>query len=1566
MATAADLLIKVGADISDADSKIDQIDKKMTGFAGGIGGLAKTAGVAFLGLTGLATAGFGVAVNKAGDFQHEMSAVGSIAGATADQMAGLSQVALQLGQDNTLAGVGASDAAKAMQELAAGGVSVADIMGGAARGALLLASAGGLDVASAASIAANTMNAFGLAGTDVTHIADLLAAAANASSADVADLGDSMKYVAPVAKSMGLSVEETTAVLAELGAQGIKGSQAGTTLRSMLVSLSNPSQKAAGVISDLGLQFFDAQGHMKNFAGISEELHTKLAGLTDQQRASALATIFGNEALSGATILYDQGAAGVQSYLEKVDQAGSAAANGAARNDNLTGSLQALGGAVETAEIAFGTAFLPVIRSVVDVMADAVSAAIPLISAYGPKMASAIESGLGAAANTVRAFATAVPSLFNAIRTGDFNSAFGPLLVAIDTAFGPATMVKVGNFVSGVLHGMQLARDAVITAKQAFAGNWVSADSIATPVRLIGEAFSVLGNVVRALQNPMTTLNTQLLRLGLAFPPLLGPATAVMGTLNRFGPQIAAVVAGFVAFGPALRIAAVALPALIAPLGSLMSIVRIATATFPVLGAVIGAIGLPITIAIAAIAGLAIAWQTNLFGIRDITMPIIQQIAAFFTGTLVPAFQQAWTMLQTGAQAALTAVMPLVQQFIGFLQGQLLPGIQGIIAVAVPAFAQMRDAVVSAFQAALPGIQAFISGMTALGAAVLPIIAQVAGVIIDSLGPAVMAIVDWAQVVIPQFAAAFENVMGIVGPIVGELASLIGSALSAIAGFISDHSAQITAILTDAWGIISNVIGAAMSLVSGLISAGLQLISGDWQGAWQTIQQTAADVWDHIQSAISSAVDLVKNVIEVGLAAAADLARAAWDKIVSTAQTAMSNLQTAISSGINSALAIISALPGQILGALGNLGGLLFGAGQSLIQGLINGIDSMVGAAISKVQGLAGDITGAISGALGIHSPSRVFYDIGQQTMLGMVLGMDEEGQNAVKKAADIAKGVAEALKAGVEAISALKNYDGSGVENIGAFAKAAKAVLDQFVDLGAAYEKDATDAAGRFADAAGKALGIIKGGVDGLAALADFHAPAQSALDDFAKTVKQIVESFTAAAATFALGAFDAANDFADTAGKVIKVFKDGIDTFDGLDDFKAPAISSIARFSDTIASVVLAFTSLARGFDKDVFPPANLFADTAGKAVKVIGDGITGLDGLDKFKAPSTSAIARFADTVTDIVLAFTSLASGFSKDAYPPANLFTDTAGKAIQIIGNGVKGLMDLNTFVAPSKQAIDAFTEAVFYTVQRFVELAKHLSTEGLTQANAFSDAAIKALDATKAGTQAFKDFNDLIIPSTTAVDNLLVMVQYVVQKFTDMATALGSDGIAQANQFATTASSVFTALSDAVKLIGSLQDHKDDAVNGLNELKNGIDAAVNKAVELVNSAKDLAKQAADYLSYMQQAQADFATGSSISTPSVGVSSSPAPSQKGYFKVTTSPDVPKMASGGIVTQPTLAMIGEGGEPEAVIPLSRLGNAGKGDTYEFHFHSPVYGVKDMEDAVVSALRQAGKRGRVSVSV
>ena len=310
-----------------------------------------------------------VAIKSAADFDQAMSSVQAATMAPAAEMEQLRTAAIEAGASTKYS---ATEAAAGIEELAKAGVSTADILNGGLAGALDLAASDNIAVAEAAEIASSAMTQFGLAGEDVTHIADLLAAGAGKAQGGVSDLGQALSQAGLVASNTGLTIEETVGGLTAFAAAGLMGSDAGTSFKSMLQALSNPSAKARREMDELGISMYDSQGEFIGLAGLAGQLETAMADLTPEQRNAAMAIIFGSDAVRAANILYSEGEAGIRDWIGAVDDQGFAAEQAALRMDNLKGDIEELGGALETALIGAGTdannGLRPLVQGVTDVV----------------------------------------------------------------------------------------------------------------------------------------------------------------------------------------------------------------------------------------------------------------------------------------------------------------------------------------------------------------------------------------------------------------------------------------------------------------------------------------------------------------------------------------------------------------------------------------------------------------------------------------------------------------------------------------------------------------------------------------------------------------------------------------------------------------------------------------------------------------------------------------------------------------------------------------------------------------------------------------------------------------------------------------------------------------------------------------------------------------------------------------------------------------------------------------------------------------------------------------------
>lgn len=335
------------------------------------GGKSKliTTGIA---AAGVAATALGVAaVRMAADFDASMSTVQANTGASADEMNQLRQAAIDAGADTIYS---ATESADAINELGKAGLSTSDILSGGLSGALNLAASDGMAVGDAAELMATTLKQFNLTGAESTQVADALAAGAGKAVGSAHDLGLALNQAGLVANSMGVSMQETTGTLAAFAKSGMIGSDAGTSLKTMLISLANPSTKAANLMKELGINAYDAQGNFIGLSGLAGMLKDKLSGLSQEQRNQALATIFGTDAIRAANVLYEQGAEGIDGWTKAVSESGFAAEQAAAKNNNLKGDLENLSGSFESLMISLGEGGQGPLRSLVQTLDTLVDA----------------------------------------------------------------------------------------------------------------------------------------------------------------------------------------------------------------------------------------------------------------------------------------------------------------------------------------------------------------------------------------------------------------------------------------------------------------------------------------------------------------------------------------------------------------------------------------------------------------------------------------------------------------------------------------------------------------------------------------------------------------------------------------------------------------------------------------------------------------------------------------------------------------------------------------------------------------------------------------------------------------------------------------------------------------------------------------------------------------------------------------------------------------------------------------------------------------------------------------
>ena len=308
-------------------------------------------------LVGLGTA----AVATTTKFESAMSKVSAISGATGDDLAALTDKAKEMGAKTKFS---ASESAEAFQYMAMAGWKTEDMLDGI-DGIMNLAAADGLDLATTSDIVTDALTAFGLSASDSAHFADVLAKASSSANTNVSMLGESFKYVAPVAGSLGYSAEDTAIALGLMANAGIKGSQSGTALRGALTRLIKPTDDAAALMEEYGLSLTNSDGSMKSLGEVMSMLRSNLGDLTEAEQAQIAAALFGQEAMSGMLSIINASDKDFQNLTDQIYGADGAAKQMAdTMLDNLSGQLIILKSSLEGAAIAFGELLLPLIKKI--------------------------------------------------------------------------------------------------------------------------------------------------------------------------------------------------------------------------------------------------------------------------------------------------------------------------------------------------------------------------------------------------------------------------------------------------------------------------------------------------------------------------------------------------------------------------------------------------------------------------------------------------------------------------------------------------------------------------------------------------------------------------------------------------------------------------------------------------------------------------------------------------------------------------------------------------------------------------------------------------------------------------------------------------------------------------------------------------------------------------------------------------------------------------------------------------------------------------------------------------
>lgn len=343
-ATALQKIAATGEKLQDVGGRIEGVGKKLMPVSAAVTGI----GVA--------------SVKTAADFESGMSKVAAISGAAGDDLDALSKKAREMGAKTKFS---ASEAASAMEYMAMAGWKTEDMLSGI-EGVMNLAAASGEDLAATSDIVTDALTAFGLTAQDSGHFADVLAAASSNANTNVSMMGETFKYCAPIAGALGFSVEDTAEAIGLMANAGIKGSQAGTALRTIMNNLSGEVKICGENIGEVEIATTNADGSMRELSDILSDCRDAFAGLSESEKVAAAESLVGKNAMSGFLALMNAGEADINKLSGAIENCdGTAQKMADTMNDNLEGQLTILKSQLQELAISFGEILLPAIKNIV-------------------------------------------------------------------------------------------------------------------------------------------------------------------------------------------------------------------------------------------------------------------------------------------------------------------------------------------------------------------------------------------------------------------------------------------------------------------------------------------------------------------------------------------------------------------------------------------------------------------------------------------------------------------------------------------------------------------------------------------------------------------------------------------------------------------------------------------------------------------------------------------------------------------------------------------------------------------------------------------------------------------------------------------------------------------------------------------------------------------------------------------------------------------------------------------------------------------------------------------------
>lgn len=909
MSATQELLVKIKGDIGDLKAKLSEASSSVKDFSSNMtkaGDMVSSVGSTLTKTVTAPLAGIGVASLKtAADFEQGMKEVQAISGASGDDLIRLSDKAKEMGAKTKFS---ATESAEAFKYMAMAGWDTEKMLNGI-EGIMNLAAASGENLGSVSDIVTDALTGFGLAAEDSAHFADILATASSSANTNVSMLGESFKYAAPVAGAMGYSAEDTAVALGLMANSGIKASQAGTSLRTALTNMANPTDKMANAMSDLGIEITNSDGSMKSLDEVMRILRSSFSELSEAQQVQAASSIFGKNAMAGMLAIINASDEDFNKLTNDINNCDGSAQNMAdTMNDSLSGAITLMKSALEGVSITIGSKLAPYIRQA----AEYITSLAEKFSSLSPEMQDTI------------------------IKFGLIAAAIGPVILILGKL-----MTAIGSISGGLS-----------TVMAALGGTGGAATAA-------GSAFGAFSSVILPVAGILVGIGTAAYSMIQSFGGVQGTLEVLKQSFDRI-IESCKQVAERLGLDGAIEKLKDKLKGLLDALGNMNSfwtiVIEILTRVAMIIsGNLMVAFNLlvdAVTAAIEIITGLI----NIISGLADIIVGVL-------TGDMEKAgegFKKIWEGIKQVTQGAIDFVVGLVSNFVNNI---------------IQFFSNLKHALVGD-----------------------PIVIDMWNDIKNCFSQGIQKVQEFVKNMVDKVVEFFTNLKDKTIEKVNQIKDKVVEGFNNIKEKVTEVTNNIKENVSQKWSDLKEKVSTTTDNLKQTVSDKFNNLKENVTTTVDTIKSNAADKFNQMKENLTDAAANIKESVGEKFNEVKEKIGDAVENAKSTASDKFNDMRATIGDRLSDILDTARDWADNLRDRFDSVD--LESTGSNIIRGLSSGLRDAWGSVSDWVSDKCSWIVGKFKKAMDIHSPSRVFKDIGENIDLGLVEGL-ESGERAISTQMD-------------------------------------------------------------------------------------------------------------------------------------------------------------------------------------------------------------------------------------------------------------------------------------------------------------------------------------------------------------------------------------------------------------------------------------------------------------------------------------------------------------------------------------------------------------------------------------